>query len=68
VKCQFHALAGLPAGKARPIPFEWKAGWAGLGDAERRIMLPLPGFELRPLDRPARMRCQYLMAVRIFGV
>jgi hypothetical protein len=31
----------------------------GLDDVERRNMLPLPGFELRPLYRPARSQSLY---------
>jgi hypothetical protein len=36
----------------------WIGGWvglrAGLDDVEKRKLLTLPGFELRPLGRPAR--------------
>jgi hypothetical protein len=35
----------------------WIGGWmgprAGLDDVEKRIILPLPGLELRSLGRPA---------------
>jgi hypothetical protein len=32
----------------------WIGGWVGLDDVKRRKVLPLLGFELRPLGRPAR--------------
>jgi hypothetical protein len=41
----------------------WIGGWvgprAGLNDAERRKILPLPGLELRPLGCPARSQSLY---------
>jgi hypothetical protein len=37
----------------------WIGGWvdprAGLDDVEKGTLLSLPGFELRPLGRPARI-------------
>jgi hypothetical protein len=35
-----------------------------MGDVEKRKFLALPGFELRPLDRPA---CSYSGSVKVFG-
>jgi hypothetical protein len=41
----------------------WTGGWvdprAGLDDLEKRKFLTLPGFELRPLSRPARNQSLY---------
>jgi hypothetical protein len=41
----------------------WIGGWvdprAGLDDVEKRILLTVPGLELRPLGRPARSQSQY---------
>jgi hypothetical protein len=42
----------------RALGIHWIGGWvnprAGLDDVEKRKFLPPPGFELRPLGRPAR--------------
>jgi hypothetical protein len=41
----------------------WIGGWVGprvgLDDVEKRNLLTLPGFELRPLGRPARSQSLY---------
>jgi hypothetical protein len=43
---------------ARAPGTHWIGGWVGPGtsldDVEKRKMLPLPGFELRSLGRPAQ--------------
>jgi hypothetical protein len=66
------ALAGGEWSASRPGRFtsrerapvtHWIGGWvdprAGLGDAEKRKFLILPGLELRPLGRPARNQSPY---------
>jgi hypothetical protein len=51
-----------PGGRSPP-GVHWIGGWVGprtgLEDMERRKVLPLPGLELRPLDRPARSQSLY---------
>jgi hypothetical protein len=41
----------------------WIGGWvgprAGLDDVKKKKFLTLPGFELRPLGRPARSQSLY---------
>jgi hypothetical protein len=41
----------------------WIGGWvdprAGLDDVEKRKFMTLPGFQLRPLGRPARSHSVY---------
>jgi hypothetical protein len=41
---------------------DWVGPRTGLEDVERRKILPLPGFELRPLGRPARCHTLYRMS------
>jgi hypothetical protein len=53
---QVHAPATLPPGE-RATSTHLIGGWvgprAGLGDMERRKIMSLVGFELRPLGRPS---------------
>jgi hypothetical protein len=53
---QLHAHAALPTGERAPGT-HWIGGWVGprtgLDAMQRRKILPSPGLELRPLDRPA---------------
>jgi hypothetical protein len=55
VSGQLHARAALP--RERAPGTHWIRGWvdlrADLEDLEKRKFFTLPGFELRPLGRPA---------------
>jgi hypothetical protein len=57
VSGQIHAPATLPPVERAPST-HWLGGSvdprASLDDLEKRKFLTLPGFELRPLSRPAR--------------
>jgi hypothetical protein len=56
VSGQLHAPVALPLGEQSST--HWIGGWVDprtdLDDVEKRQILPIPGFELRPLGRPAR--------------
>jgi hypothetical protein len=62
VSGQFHAPAALPPGKEPPSTY-WVGGWvdptASMDNVENRKFLTLPGFELRPLGRPAGSQSLY---------
>jgi hypothetical protein len=58
VSGQLHTPAALPPGEEPPLPsthwiWDWVVPRTGLVDVEGREIFPLPGFELRPLGRPA---------------
>jgi hypothetical protein len=50
-------------GEITPLGTHWIEGWVGpsidLDDVEKRKILLLPGFELRPLSQPARSQSLY---------
>jgi hypothetical protein len=71
-KCLTSAPAGDEWSASRPDRFtpgerapgtHWIGGWvdsrAGLDDLEKKKFLTLPGFELRPLGRPALSQSLY---------
>jgi hypothetical protein len=73
------ALAGCEWSASRPGRFTpgerapgtlWIGGWvdprAGLDDSDKRKFLTLPGFELRPLSRPARSQSLYRLRLLRF--
>jgi hypothetical protein len=49
----------------------WIGGWVdpriGLDDVEKRKIVPLLRFELRPLGGPARSQSLYRLSYRIYG-
>jgi hypothetical protein len=62
VSGQLHASAALPPRERGPDTHcigVWVDHIAGHDDLEKRIFLSLPGFELRPLGRPARSQSLY---------
>jgi hypothetical protein len=58
----FQARAALPPWERFPGT-HWIGGWVGprvgLDDVEKRKLLTLTGFELRPLGRPTRNQSLY---------
>jgi hypothetical protein len=62
---QLQAPAALPPRKELPGT-HWIGGWVGsrvgLDDVEKRKILTLPGFELRPLGLPARSQSLYRLS------
>jgi hypothetical protein len=62
VSGELHAPAALPLWE-RALGTYWIGGWvnprACLDDVEKRKFLTLPGFELRPLGRPAPRQSLY---------
>jgi hypothetical protein len=69
------ALVGIQWSDSRPGRFtpeeripgtHWMGGWvgsrAGMNDVEKRKLLTLPGFELRPLGRPTRRQSLYRLS------
>jgi hypothetical protein len=60
VSGKLHAQTALFPGKELAEPTGWEAVWApDLDDVERRV---LPGLELRPLGRPARIKSLYQLS------
>jgi hypothetical protein len=70
-----HFLAGGEWSVSRPCRFiprerargtHWIGGWvgprAGVDGVEKRKFLTVPGFELRPLGRPARSQALYRLS------
>jgi hypothetical protein len=55
---QLHSPVALPPGE-KPPGIHWIGGWVGpitgLGDLERRKILPLRELKLRPLGGPASL-------------